>query len=67
MVVHYSLVEGNIYILFISDESKFSEYFGCFQEELEQRDVQPLFVNVDFEEGCVDYPSHTAGQPPRVK
>ena len=31
------------------------------------RDVQPLFVNVDFEEGCVDYPSHTAGQPPRVK
>nr|XP_058966816.1 uncharacterized protein LOC131793419 [Pocillopora verrucosa] len=34
------------------DDSQFSEIFRCFQEVLEQRDVQPVFVNVDFEEIC---------------
>ncbi|RMX58669.1 hypothetical protein pdam_00021420, partial [Pocillopora damicornis] len=34
------------------DDSQFSEIFRCFQEVLEQRDVQPLFVNVDLEEIC---------------
>ena len=55
---------GNVYILFISDDSQFSEIFRCFQEVLEQRDVQPLFVNVDLEEVCVDDLSYFAGQPP---
>lgn len=32
------------------DDSQLSELFRCFQEVLEQRDVQPLFVNVIFEE-----------------
>lgn len=56
-MVNYLLLRGNVYILFISDDSQFSELFQCFQEVLEQRDVQPLFVNVAFEEVCVDDPS----------
>ena len=66
IVVNYFLVTGNVYILFISDDSQFSELFRCFQEVLEQRDVQPLFVNVDFGEVCVDDLSYFAGQPPTV-
>ena len=66
IVVNYFLVTGNVYILFISDDSQFSELFRCFQEVLEQRDVQPLFVNVIFEEVCVDDLSYFACQPPTV-
>ena len=33
---------------------------------LEQRDVQPLFVKVGFEEVGVDDPSYFAGQPPII-
>lgn len=34
------------------DNSQFSDLFRCIQEVLDQRDVQPLFVNVDFKEIC---------------
>ena len=66
IVVNYFLVTGNVYVLFISDDSQFSELFPCFQEVLEQRDIQPLFVNVIFEEVCVDDLSYFACQPPTV-
>ena len=33
---------------------------------MSQRDVQPLFVKVGFEEVGVDDPSYFAGQPPTI-
>ena len=42
-------------------QKKFSSW-----SKTSQRDVQPLFVKVGFEEVGVDDPSYFAGQPPTI-